>query len=91
MVMRPVIHTLRHSFATQGVKACANLLLIGKALGHTQAATTHRYAQAEQNPPHQIGNAVDAGLQLARERLQTKEAEEAVERSESVSNVIPLR
>ena len=38
------IHDLRHSFASHLASAGASLPVIGALLGHTQAATTHRYA-----------------------------------------------
>jgi integrase len=38
------IHDLRHSFASFGAGASLGLPIIGKLLGHSQAATTHRYA-----------------------------------------------
>lgn len=88
-IQRVVPHSLRHSFATQAVSAGASLPLVGRQLGHTRAATTHRYAHAEQNPLRQIGLAVDAGLREARERLRQKEAEEA-ELAALGGNVIPL-
>jgi integrase len=44
------IHDLRHSFASQLVNAGASLPLIGALLGHTQAATTHRYAHLADGP-----------------------------------------
>jgi integrase len=37
-------HTLRHTFASQLVQAKETLPQVGRLLGHTQAATTHRYA-----------------------------------------------
>lgn len=41
------LHTLRHSFAARVVSAGHGLHAAGKLLGHTQAATTHRYAHLE--------------------------------------------
>jgi hypothetical protein len=41
------IHDLRHSFASVGAGASLGLPIIGKLLGHTQAATTHRYAHLD--------------------------------------------
>jgi len=38
------IHDLRHSFASQLVSSGASLPLIGAMLGHSTAATTHRYS-----------------------------------------------
>lgn len=67
------LHTLRHSFATQAVSAGATLHLVGKALGHTQAATTHRYAHAEHNPLRQMGATLDAEIRRAREKLRKEQ------------------
>lgn len=84
-------HTLRHSFATQAISTGASLHLVGKALGHTQAATTHRYAHAEHNPLRQMGAAVNAELERARERLKQKEAEEATRATAEVVSLDAFR
>ena len=47
------IHDLRHSFASVGAATGMSLLLIGKMLGHTQAATTQRYAHLGSDPVKQ--------------------------------------
>lgn len=39
------IHDLRHSFASMGAGASLGLTIIGKLIGHTQAATTARYSR----------------------------------------------
>ncbi len=44
------LHDLRHSFASVGAAAGLGLPIIGKLLGHTQAATTQRYAHLHQDP-----------------------------------------
>src|SRR6202007_3358523 len=44
------IHDLRHSFASIGAGASLGLPIIGKLLGHTQAATTPRYAHLDADP-----------------------------------------
>lgn len=44
------IHDLRHSFASYGAGASLGLPIIGKLLGHNQAATTHRYAHLDVDP-----------------------------------------
>lgn len=38
------IHDLRHSFASHLVSRGASLQIVGKLIGHTQVATTQRYA-----------------------------------------------
>jgi integrase len=44
------IHDLRHSFASQLASGGASLPLIGALLGHSQPATTQRYAHLFQDP-----------------------------------------
>jgi len=44
------IHDLRHSFASVAAGASLGLPVIGKLLGHSQAATTQRYAQLADDP-----------------------------------------
>jgi integrase len=44
------IHDLRHTHASIGAGAGLGLPIIGKLLGHTQAATTARYAHLDADP-----------------------------------------
>ncbi|WP_082490471.1 site-specific integrase [Methylobacterium sp. Leaf91] len=44
------LHDLRHSFASVGAGSGLGLPIIGKLLGHSQAATTHRYAHLDSDP-----------------------------------------
>jgi len=44
------IHDLRHSFASQLVSQGASLPLIGSLLGHSNPATTARYAHLFDDP-----------------------------------------
>lgn len=44
------IHDLRHAFASYAVNSGKSLPIVGKMLGHTQAATTARYAHLAENP-----------------------------------------
>ncbi|MFH1058578.1 MAG: tyrosine-type recombinase/integrase [Pseudomonadota bacterium] len=44
------LHDLRHSFASVGAAAGLGLPIIGALLGHTQAATTQRYAHLADDP-----------------------------------------
>ena len=44
------IHDLRHSFASVGASGGMSLPIIGALLGHTQAATTQRYAHLADDP-----------------------------------------
>ena len=60
------IHDLRHSFASFGASASLGLPIIGKLLGHSQAATTHRYAHLDADPLRRavetIGNTIAAAM-----------------------------
>jgi integrase len=44
------IHDLRHTYASFGAGGGLGLPIIGKLLGHTQAATTNRYAHLDSDP-----------------------------------------
>jgi integrase len=44
------LHDLRHSFASVAIGLGEPLTIIGKLLGHTQAATTERYAHLAADP-----------------------------------------
>jgi integrase len=44
------LHDLRHAFASVGVASGMGLPIIGKILGHTQVATTARYAHLASDP-----------------------------------------
>ncbi len=44
------IHDLRHTYASHLVSGGHSLPLVGRLLGHTQAATTHRYAHLADDP-----------------------------------------
>ena len=44
------LHDLRHSFASMAVAGGLSLPVIGALLGHTQSATTQRYAHLAADP-----------------------------------------
>ncbi len=60
------IHDLRHSFASVGASGGLSLPMLGKLLGHTQAATTARYAHLADDPVRaasdMIGGRIAAAL-----------------------------
>jgi integrase len=56
------IHDLRHSFASIGAGASLGLPIIGKLLGHTQAATTHRYAHLDADPMRRAVETIGATI-----------------------------
>jgi len=59
------IHDLRHSFASIGAGASLGLPIIGKLLGHTQAATTHRYAHLDADPMRRAVEAIGSTISAA--------------------------
>ena len=56
------LHDLRHSFASVGAGAGLSLPMIGKMLGHSQAATTQRYAHMADDPLRSSVNAVSSRI-----------------------------
>ena len=52
------IHDLRHSAASLAANAGFSLPIIGRLLGHTQAATTQRYAHIGFDPARDAANAI---------------------------------
>jgi integrase len=61
------IHDLRHSFASFGAGASLGLPIIGKLLGHSQAATTHRYAHLDADPLRRAVETIGATISAAME------------------------
>ena len=62
-IMDVRIHDLRHSYASIGASGGLSLPMIGKLLGHTQAATTARYAHLADDPLRAANEAI--GQQIA--------------------------
>jgi integrase len=62
------VHDLRHSFASIGAGASLGLPIIGKLLGHSQAATTQRYAHLADDPMRAAAEAIGARIQAAMRR-----------------------
>jgi integrase len=71
------LHDLRHTFASVGASASLGLPIVGKLLGHTQSATTERYAHLDSDPLRRASNSIGEHIAAA---LKGKRAE-----------VIPLR
>ena len=61
------LHDLRHSFASVGAGAGLSLPIIGKLLGHTQAATTQRYAHLAADPVRQAADRISGEIAAALE------------------------
>ena len=59
------LHDLRHSFASVGVAGGLSLPLIGGLLGHTQPATTQRYAHLAADPLKQASDMIAGRIAAA--------------------------
>lgn len=59
------LHDLRHSFASFGAGASLGLPIIGKLLGHSQVATTHRYAHLDADPMRRAVETISATISAA--------------------------
>jgi integrase len=62
------IHDLRHSFASFGAAASLGLPIIGKLLGHSQSATTARYAHLDADPLLRAAETIGATISAAMTR-----------------------
>ena len=62
------LHDLRHSFAAIGAGASLGLPMIGKLLGHSQPATTARYAHLDADPMQRAANIIGDQIAAAMER-----------------------
>ncbi|MEM1132749.1 MAG: tyrosine-type recombinase/integrase [Pseudomonadota bacterium] len=72
------LHDLRHTFASVGAGMGLSLHMLGRLLGHTQAATTRRYAHLAQDPVRSAADAVGTELLRLAEAMPS-EAESIVE------------
>ena len=59
------LHDLRHSFASVAASGGLSLPMIGKLLGHTQAATTERYAHLAADPLKAANEAIGQRIAAA--------------------------
>jgi integrase len=59
------LHDLRHTYASMGAALGLSLPILGKLLGHQQAATTQRYAHLAPDPVHEAAHRVGARLREA--------------------------
>ena len=59
------LHDLRHTYASFGAGSGLGLPIIGKLLGHTQAATTHRYAHLDADPLRRASEAIGGRIAAA--------------------------
>ena len=65
------IHDLRHTFASFGAGASLGLPIIGKLLGHSQPATTARYAHLDADPMHRAVNTIGSTISASMNRSST--------------------
>ena len=59
------LHDLRHTYASFGAGGGLGLPIIGKLLGHTQAATTARYAHLDNDPLRRASEAIGGRIAAA--------------------------
>ena len=59
------LHDLRHSYASIGAAGGLSLPMIGKLLGHAQAATTERYAHLAADPVRAANEAIGQRISAA--------------------------
>ena len=72
------IHDLRHSFASMAVAGGLTLPVIGALLGHTQPATTARYAHLADDPLKQAANLTGARIAAAmKQGVQVRKEDQA--------------
>ena len=72
------IHDLRHSFASRALALGESLNIIGRLLGHTDVASTARYAHlvrdAEKVAAAKVGNSIEADILRTESAAQRAEA-----------------
>jgi integrase len=68
------IHDLRHTHASVGAGAGLGLPIIGKLLGHTQSATTQRYAHLDNDPLKKASEHIGSRLAAAMGEVRTPRA-----------------
>jgi integrase len=61
------LHDLRHTYASFGADGGVGLQIIGKLLGHSQIATTARYAHLNNDPLRRASNAIASRIASAME------------------------
>jgi integrase len=59
------LYDLRHSFASVGAGASLGLPIVGKLLGHSQPATTNRYAHLDADPLRRAANEISTSIAAA--------------------------
>ena len=69
------IHDLRHTFASMAVAGGLSLPILGALLGHTQPATTARYAHLAHDPLKQAANLTGGRIAAAMALRTRRDAE----------------
>jgi integrase len=64
------LHDLRHTFASFGAGSGFGLPVVGRLLGHSQAATSARYAHLDNDPLRRASEAIANKIAAALERNQ---------------------
>ena len=67
------VHDLRHTYASHLVSSGLSLEIVGRLLGHTQAATTQRYAHLADDPLREATNRMGAIIENAEGKRETAE------------------
>jgi len=62
------VHDLRHSYASQAVRAGVDLLVIRDLLGHASIATTQKYAHVADDHLREAASRITAGLPGSQDR-----------------------
>ena len=79
------IHDLRHTFASVGVTGGGSLPMVGALLGHSQPATTDRYAHLASDPLRAQSDAI--ALRIAASMTPAK----PTPKNPETDNVVPLK
>ena len=66
------LHDLRHTFASYAVSSNMSLRMLGDLLGHTQPATTQRYAHLHTDPKRSAANIIASTLEAAMDQPSRK-------------------
>jgi integrase len=59
------MHDLRHTYASTGLLVGYSLPILGKLLGHSDAATTQRYAHLADSPTKAAADTIAAAIEVA--------------------------
>jgi len=71
------LHVLRHTFASHIVSSGESLAIAGKLLGHTQAATTHRYAHLAVDSLKEATGVIDRAVAAGKAKALSKRKADA--------------